>query len=138
MRCPGRTAIVAVMVAWALQIHAMAQEVKVPATPAASSAPTVTNTELLDELRKLKSEVAEARQLKDQVIQLQNEVYNLRNSGISTGNRDFASVVGTEAPPSFARPRPAPAAPATRGETMTTHTLDTGGCTTTYSPTFRR
>ena len=46
-------------------------------SPAAGQPATVTNAELLEELRKLKAEVAETRQLKDQVIQLQNEVYQL-------------------------------------------------------------
>ena len=70
-------------------------------------------------------EVQEARQLKDQVTQLQNEVFQLRSSGLAPGNRDFSTVVGGEVPvPSGP---PAPAVPATRGETMTSHTLDTGG-----------
>jgi phosphate-selective porin OprO and OprP len=73
----------------------------------------------------LKAEVAETRQLKDQVIQLQNEVYNLRSSGLAPANRDFASVVGGEAAaPSGPAPSVAPRSP---GETMTSHTLDTGG-----------
>jgi phosphate-selective porin OprO/OprP len=94
--------------------------------PSSAALPTtISNAELLDEIRQLKAQVAETRQLKDQVTQLQNELYNLRRSGSLTGNRDFASVVGTEVPPALG---PAvPAAPATRGETMTSHTLDTGG-----------
>ncbi|MGC8643570.1 MAG: porin [Isosphaeraceae bacterium] len=98
-----------------------------PPLPAAlPAAPvTVSNAELLDEIRQLKTQVAETRQLKDQVTQLQNELSNLRQSGATSGNRDFASVVATEAPPSMGPPTPA--APATRGETMTSHTIDTGG-----------
>jgi len=93
--------------------------------PAAGQPATVTNAELLEELRKLKSEVAETRQLKDQVIQLQNEVYNLRSSGLAPANRDFSSVVGGEVTaPGGAGPSVAPRSP---GETMTSHTLDTGG-----------
>jgi hypothetical protein len=95
--------------------------------PAASQPATVTNAELLDELRKLKAEVAETRQLKDQVTQLQNEVYNLRSSGLAPANRDFASVVGGEAASSSGPPLAAPLAPRSPGETMTSHTLDTGG-----------
>jgi phosphate-selective porin OprO/OprP len=79
----------------------------------------------------LRSEVAETRQLKDQIIQLQNEISNQRSSGLAPANRDFSSVVGSPAPAVAGPELVGPAAPApspTRGETMTTHTImDTGG-----------
>lgn len=94
----------------------------------ATNLPAISNEELLSELHKLRSEVQDTRQLKDQVLQLQNELYNLRHAG-NGANRDFASVVGADASATVGPPAPAStaAAPATRGETMTTHTLDTGG-----------
>src|SRR5947209_2377314 len=50
-----------------------------PTSPApAALPPAFSNEELMSELRQLRSEVAESRRLKDQVIQLQNEVANLR------------------------------------------------------------
>jgi phosphate-selective porin OprO/OprP len=89
----------------------------------------ISNDYLLRELRKLRSEVAETRQLKDQVIQLQNELANMRSSGLAPASRDFASVVGSSAPAAAGPELVGPPAPsATRGETMTTHTImDTGG-----------
>jgi phosphate-selective porin OprO and OprP len=94
-------------------------------SPTTSQPATITNADLLDELRKLKAEVAETRQLKDQVTQLQNEVYQLRSSGVAPANRDFSTVVGGEVPAPSGPPEPS--SPAMRGETMTSHTLDTGG-----------
>ena len=73
--------------------------------PSASQTGTVTNADLLEELRKLKAEVAETRQLKDQVIQLQNEVYQLRSSGLAPANRDFSTVGGGEVPATTGPPR---------------------------------
>lgn len=99
-----------------------------PSPPAASPPSTVSTTDLAEEIRQLKAQVAETRQLKDQVTQLQNELYNMRNSGAAATNRDFASMVATEAQPTLGPPvSAAPPASATRGETMTSHTIDTGG-----------
>jgi phosphate-selective porin OprO and OprP len=112
------------LVLWALQSPSRAQSQE-PTLPPASPPATVSNADLAEEIRQLKAEVRETRQLKDQVTQLQNELYNLRNSTTAATNRDFASVVGTEAPPTLGPP--VSAAPTTRGETMTSHTLDTGG-----------
>ena len=62
-----------------MQPLAMAQGSAESSTPA-TKLPAISNEELMMELRKLRSEVQETRRLKDQVIQLQNEMANLRSA----------------------------------------------------------
>lgn len=54
----------------------------------------ITNEDLIRELRQLRSEVAETRRLKDQVIQLQNDLANLRSA--PTTSPPVASQPGTD------------------------------------------
>jgi phosphate-selective porin OprO/OprP len=81
-------ALSALVVIWGRGVPALAQQTTSSLPPTNVPSP-VSNDDVLRELRQLKSEVAETRRLKDQVIQLQNEVANLRS-----GPASFAPAAG--------------------------------------------
>ena len=68
---------IASLVMTLMQSSVLAQGSADTAAPA-TNLPAISNEELMMELRKLRTEVQETRRLKDQVIQLRNEVANLR------------------------------------------------------------
>ena len=125
MRCL-RWATLGSLTVLAIVLPVQAQGPDQPTSPLPSSPSPVTNEDLAKEIRQLKAEVAETRQLKDQVIQLQNELYQPSQLGrCRRRTATSRSVVGREVPPAIG-----PACrrgTRDRGETMTSHTLDTGG-----------
>ena len=100
MRLPRSSlALLIASLAWASPVPTEAQESR-PSLPSPDVPSPISNEDLLRELRQLKSEVADTRRLKDQVIQLQNEVANLRSAPVSFSpsavapRPDFSSLMG--------------------------------------------
>jgi phosphate-selective porin OprO and OprP len=104
---PGASAwpavVLASVAAWAASEARAQQPAGAPTapSPAASAGSKTTDQELLLEIKKLRAEVNEARELKAQVQKLQSEVSTLRSDGPKDGaaERTATQVPGEEAGP---------------------------------------